>query len=116
MESVNPNKIAFIETLDYHISEMPIHSSEGGPKFSLPTTISVNRALSYVIHSVFGILRVVRLNLLTSISVPRIHSRWARVNRGDVVKNRPKNTFTEAIVPADFTDGKARRISSTIGN
>jgi hypothetical protein len=56
MESVNPNKIAFIETLDYHISEIPIHGSEGGPKFPLPTTISVNRALSYVIHAVFGIL------------------------------------------------------------
>jgi hypothetical protein len=56
MESVNPNKIAFIEALDYHISEIPIHGSEGGPKFPLPTTISVNRALSYVIHAVFGIL------------------------------------------------------------
>jgi hypothetical protein len=56
MESVNPNKIAFIETLDYHISEIPIHGSESSPKFPLPATISMNRALSYVIHIVFSIL------------------------------------------------------------
>jgi hypothetical protein len=52
MKSMNPNKVAFIEALNYDFSKQPIDRVVGGPKVRFASTITVNHTLPDIIHRV----------------------------------------------------------------
>ena len=59
MKSVDPNQIPLVKTLNNDISKISINSREAGPQLGLSTSIPVNRALSNVVHAVFGVFVLV---------------------------------------------------------
>jgi hypothetical protein len=81
MKAMNPNQVALIEALNYNIRKVSVDRSESSPKLSFSATVTVNGTLCYIIHTVLGILRVIRFDIFVRIRFFRVPTcLWGGVN------------------------------------
>jgi hypothetical protein len=99
---MNPNQVAFIETLHHHFGKQAIYCIVGRPELGLSSTVTVNRALPDIVHRVIrkAVCHIICFCDLVKFLSTSIWSRF--VDRGDIVQHWPQYALTKSIVPAKY--------------
>mmetsp|Transcript_23387 Transcript_23387/g.51207 ORF Transcript_23387/g.51207 Transcript_23387/m.51207 type:complete len:571 (+) Transcript_23387:1138-2850(+) len=97
MESVDPDQIPLVETLDDDFGELAVDLVVGGPQFLLATAAAVNGSLFDVVAADLGELLPVLVGVPDA-GIRVVFGGVRGVDGGDVVQDRPQDALAESIV------------------